>query len=88
MYLSRSRGDAEKTLKLLFLPCFYMEFLDLDLGKVGFDEIDHFVEHARVMVRVGGEEGATEPGGLPDILQADFRGGEVKLFMQPREDGG
>jgi len=65
-----------------------MKFLDLDLGEVGLNEVNYSVEYTGVMVRVGGEEGAAEPGGLPDVLQADFCGGEIELFVQAREDGG
>ncbi len=71
---------------MIELPIFDVEFLDLDLGEVGFDEINHLVELARIVVWVGREEGAAEPGGLPDILQADFRGGKIELFVQSRED--
>ena len=67
---------------------FNMEFFDLDFWKVSLYEINHLVEDAGVMVRVGGEEGAAKPCGLPDVLQADLRGGEVELFVQAREDGG
>ena len=64
-----------------------MEFINLDFGKVGFNDIDDFVEHAGVVVCIGGEDGTAKPGGLPDVLQADLRGGEVEFFMQAREDG-
>jgi hypothetical protein len=65
-----------------------MEFLDLDFWEVGFDKINHFVEYTGIIVRVGGEEGAAEPGGLPDVLQAYFCGRKVEFLVQPREDGG
>lgn len=74
-------------LKRALLAGFDMEFLDLDFGEVGFDKINHLIEHTGVMVRASGEEGAAEPGGLPDILQTYLRGGEVEFFVQACEDG-
>ena len=64
-----------------------MEFLNLDFGEVSFNKINHFVEYTGIMVWVGGEEGAAEPGGLPDVLQANLRRGEVEFLVQACEDG-
>lgn len=76
------RGEGKK------LSVLDMVFFDLDLREVGFNEINHFIEDTGIVVRVGGEEGAAEPGGLPDVLQANLCGGQVEFLVQTCEDGG